>query len=675
MLKNISIGTRLAIGFMTLTLITLLLGIVGFVYIEFVGNSGKRVGEQLAPLGDATMEINISVYRAHLYLEQNLAGDHRNPDKEIWASFDRAGWFIQAVLKGGKNEEGVFYPSQDPKVREQTEILKEKLNGLIETSKKRYSIQTNSKTSSNADEAFDRHYDSLQENIEPVLKKALSDNNISAVYSVGEVKYLLAYGHLLFEEYISGDTSKSVTDIIDHFRQAKALLEKNLAKSTEESHKQLLSQMDSFIQATEERNHDYLTTNQKIKESFESFHKDFLQFATIASDMEDRVKAEMQQGLHQVETDTNTAKLIILTVALAAIFLGVFLSVIITRSIIIPLNHSVQFVSDLAKGKLSIITHIHQSDEVGNLIKALNDMSVNLIKTILYVLDAIYELSDNAKHLSTEVGDITQGLNDQFSQVEKTAQTSSGISNIIDEVVDNTQNAARAATHASKVAAEGKQAGTETVAEIHEIVTSVKDSMLISNSLQENSKKISSIVNSIKDITEQTNLLALNAAIESARAGEQGRGFSVVADEVRKLASKTAQSTQEIIKIVDKIQRDTNSSVTSMNAVSEQTTEGARSVEKTVVTLENIVQASDQCLAMIDKITESMNRQSKAVSEISQGMSQISGVAQGSKNSIAHINSAISRLVTLSDGLTHAVKWFKLDNQIDLKNIDKHPNR
>lgn len=66
------------------------------------------------------------------------------------------------------------------------------------------------------------------------------------------------------------------------------------------------------------------------------------------------------------------------------------------------------------------------------------------------------------------------------------------------------------------------------------------------------------ILKFISSIAANSNLLGLNAAIEAARAGEHGRGFAVVAEEIRKMAMNSAASTQDIKKILQKMQNDIN---------------------------------------------------------------------------------------------------------------------
>ncbi len=68
--------------------------------------------------------------------------------------------------------------------------------------------------------------------------------------------------------------------------------------------------------------------------------------------------------------------------------------------------------------------------------------------------------------------------------------------------------------------------------------------------------KTDEILRFVSDVASNSNLLGLNAAIEAARAGEQGRGFAVVADEIRKMAVNSAQSVNDIKKILQTIQKE-----------------------------------------------------------------------------------------------------------------------
>lgn len=64
----------------------------------------------------------------------------------------------------------------------------------------------------------------------------------------------------------------------------------------------------------------------------------------------------------------------------------------------------------------------------------------------------------------------------------------------------------------------------------------------------ESSSKILDLINSI---SRNTRILGFNAGIEAARAGDAGKGFSVVAKEITKLADQSAESVNEIRKLLE----------------------------------------------------------------------------------------------------------------------------
>ena len=169
-----------------------------------------------------------------------------------------------------------------------------------------------------------------------------------------------------------------------------------------------------------------------------------------------------------------------------------------------------------------------------------------------------------------------------------------------------TATAYEVAQETRDIARDGEAIILQTVAKMQSIAAIVEQSAGLVNALGEQTTRITSIVNTIKEIADQTNLLALNAAIEAARAGETGRGFAVVADEVRKLAERTSKSTGEIGQMIAGIQAETASVNASMNSGLNEVNAGVDRASEAGAAIERMQAGAVRVVDVIHTLSETV---------------------------------------------------------------------
>ncbi len=191
---------------------------------------------------------------------------------------------------------------------------------------------------------------------------------------------------------------------------------------------------------------------------------------------------------------------------------------------------------------------------------------------------SLIELLEKTQAYSSTVNSSMHQISQAVQQISKGAQTTSvAIQNILEQIERSEEiikGVMKSRTEATENAKQGKvlseetlvnaQKSMDTVIEIKTVLETLLPSLKY---LDDASKQIGNVIDTIKDVADQTSLLALNASIEAARAGEAGRGFAVVAGEIRKLAEETRKSVGATQELITKVQEAATKTLNGVNAL------------------------------------------------------------------------------------------------------------
>ncbi|PKR51676.1 methyl-accepting chemotaxis protein [Thalassospira marina] len=160
-----NISQRLLLAFAAMALIAAAIGSAGIYFTIATGHEGDRVSVELAPLGDAAMEIKLTATKAHLVFEEIMSGDGSEDINEVWDLLAESAWYANAILNGGANDEGTFIASRSEAVRDKMKTVVSAIAEFTASAHQRYDAReaagsgANLKAGSEADAKFDATFD------------------------------------------------------------------------------------------------------------------------------------------------------------------------------------------------------------------------------------------------------------------------------------------------------------------------------------------------------------------------------------------------------------------------------------------------------------------------------------------------------------------------------------
>ena len=300
-----------------------------------------------------------------------------------------------------------------------------------------------------------------------------------------------------------------------------------------------------------------------------------------------------------------------------------------------PLHQVGQILQSMSGGDFSVKIDertLKRRDDFGRLSNILEKMRVNIGGLIHDVknettltTDSVNGISENMVHLNTKVEDVSSTTTQLSASMDVTAATAGSINEMTKEI-----------EYAARNIAERAQEGAGRAELIHKKAVGAKSSAgesknslvqqkkAIEGSLQEALTKvkvvseISTLAESIMEITSQTNLLSLNASIEAARAGEAGtENIKKVTEQVNDSVETLAADAEQLLTFID---TQVMESIGMFETIANDYNEDAGEIDSLVTDFSAI---SEELLASISNITDSLNGIAQAAQESAQGTANI----------------------------------------------------
>lgn len=517
----------------------------------------------------------------------------------------------------------------------------------------------------------------------------LSHNWMVANNIIADLDYLTSEYRLKQYHHIVSDTEEEFKEV----ENALAVVNKDIQTGIEEYRETIKSETDKkYFEDAYTAWKNYVTETEALiatsREGNTALAKEimtgagFEQFTIFQTNFDELLNFNLDQASKASQRADSAfifVVVIVIILVIIAALVGVTTSGIIIRNIVNPVNELMEATKQMTEGNLKAeltyqakdelgvlaesmritqktlseyieeISHTLQEIATGNLTKDFNEITdfkgdfgsiknsfILILKEfneiLIQIQDNSVQVESGSNDLAGAASDLATGTSEQASAVEELTATINTVNSMAEE------SAKRAEDSYQEVLVSVTNAETE-----KRQMQELQDEMA---RIKEISNEVEAIIGTIEEIASQTSLLSLNASIEAARAGEAGRGFAVVADQIGKLATDSAQAAVNTKELISK-------TIEEIDKGNKITVEAVEGFERIIEELQGFATISQQN-------SEVSTTQAQALSQVEEGIEQISEVTQANAASSEECSAISEELAARATELDTLVKKFIL---------------
>ena len=318
-------------------------------------------------------------------------------------------------------------------------------------------------------------------------------------------------------------------------------------------------------------------------------------------------------------------------VGAAAVLAGLAATLWLEVQIARPLAAALRVALRAAEGNPVPNVSVDRVDEIGMLLRAVNQSALNLRSLLDDVSEQATAVHAGTAEIAAGNSNLSERTEQTASSLQETAASMEQLGVTVSQNADSAKQADQLAMTAAMIAYK-----------VGEVVEQVVQTM---KGINESSSRIADIIGVIDGIAFQTNILALNAAVEAAGAGEVGRGFAVVASEVRSLAGRSAAAATEIKGLIG----------ASVGRVSQ----GTALVDQAGATMSELVTSINRVTDIVGAISAASAQQSAGVAQVGEAVSQMDQATQQNAALVEQSAAAAASLNQQAQRLLDAVAAFE----------------